>query len=120
GGELDYLGRTDFQVKVRGFRIELGEIEAVLRAQPQVVGAVVAVRSDPRTGERLVGYVVPEAAAGTGIDTGALSAAVGEVLPSYMVPSAWVVLEALPLNVNGKVDRRALPEPVFEAAVFRA
>nr|WP_302071611.1 non-ribosomal peptide synthetase [Rhodococcus ruber] len=117
-GELEYLGRTDFQVKVRGFRIELGEIETALRAQPRVAQAVVVARHDPRVGDRLVGYVVP--AAGAVLDTVELTAAVARVLPSYMVPAALVVLDALPLNVNGKLDRRALPEPEFEASVFRA
>ncbi|MGV9950274.1 non-ribosomal peptide synthetase, partial [Rhodococcus aetherivorans] len=117
GGELDYLGRTDFQVKVRGLRIELGEIEAALSVQPQVAQAVVLVR-ETELGQQLVGYVVP--AAGVQVDVRQLSAAVGEVLPGYMVPDAVMVLAALPTNASGKLDRRALPEPVFEAAVFRA
>ncbi|WP_395705350.1 amino acid adenylation domain-containing protein [Rhodococcus ruber] len=116
--ELEYLGRTDFQVKLRGFRIELGEIEAALRAWPDVARAVVTVHSDPRAGDRLVAYVVP--VEGREIVEAELTAAVARNVPSYMVPARVMVLEALPLNVNGKVDRRALPAPVFEAAVFRA
>ncbi|WP_425298825.1 amino acid adenylation domain-containing protein, partial [Nocardia farcinica] len=118
-GELDYRGRTDFQVKIRGFRIELGEIEAVLQAQPGVAAAAVAAHSDPHTGDRLVGYVVPADPAAE-VDTAAIKTALATELPSYMVPSAFVVLDALPLNVNGKLDRKALPEPVFEPREFRA
>nr|WP_283236053.1 non-ribosomal peptide synthetase [Rhodococcus zopfii] len=117
-GGLEYIGRTDFQVKVRGFRIELGEIESVLRDQDSVSQAVVVVHSDRHTGEQLVGYVVPEA--GTVIEVSTLAAGVAAELPSYMVPSAWVVLEALPLNINGKLDRKALPAPQVVQREFRA
>ncbi|MGW0008071.1 AMP-binding protein, partial [Nocardia grenadensis] len=117
-GELDYVGRSDFQVKVRGFRIELGEIEAALLALPEVAQAAVLVVTDPRTGDRLVGYVVP--GGGVGLDAGRMQSDLGQRLPSYMVPSVFVELDALPLNVNGKLDRKALPEPVFEAREFRA
>ncbi|MGA9869745.1 MAG: amino acid adenylation domain-containing protein, partial [Rhodococcus sp. (in: high G+C Gram-positive bacteria)] len=112
-GELEYLGRTDFQVKLRGLRIELGEIESALVADDSVSQSVVLVRS-----EQLVAYVVPTA--GAAVDTGALQSAVGRLLPTYMVPSAFVVLDALPLGASGKLDRRALPDPVFSARVFRA
>ncbi|WP_156426317.1 condensation domain-containing protein, partial [Nocardia jinanensis] len=118
-GELEYRGRTDFQVKIRGFRIELGEIEAALLALPQIAQTAVVASSDPRTGDRLVGYLVPAAGAG-GLDTGRIQAELARRLPSYMVPSVFVELDALPLNVNGKLDRKALPEPVFEAQEFRA
>ncbi|MFD1692310.1 phosphopantetheine-binding protein [Azotobacter chroococcum] len=104
-GQLEYLGRIDHQVKVRGFRIELGEIEAQLLAQPEVREAVVVAKEGPG-GAQLVGYV-----AGQGVDPGALRERLGRVLPDYMVPGALVVLESLPLNPNGKVDRKALPEP---------
>ncbi|MGK8485768.1 amino acid adenylation domain-containing protein [Nocardia asiatica] len=126
-GELEYRGRTDFQVKIRGFRIELGEIEAALLALPQVAQAAVIAKSDPRTGDRLVAYLVPAGAdagagaeSGAGVDVAQVKAALTAGLPSYMVPSAFVVLDALPLNVNGKLDRKALPEPEFEVQAFRA
>ncbi|HEX7865265.1 MAG TPA: amino acid adenylation domain-containing protein [Variovorax sp.] len=106
-GQLEYLGRIDHQVKVRGFRIELGEIEAGLQAQAEVREAVVVANEGP-AGTRLVAYV-----SGQGIDTAALKQKLGEALPDYMVPSVLVVLEALPLNANGKVDRKALPIPAI-------
>src|SRR5437588_3804567 len=99
-GELEYLGRIDEQVKIRGFRIELGEIEAVLRRHADVSEVVVEVRE-----QQLVAYVVGAAAADE------LRGQAAERLPEYMVPAAYVRLERLPLTVNGKVDRRALPEP---------
>ncbi len=112
-GELEYLGRTDQQVKVRGFRVEPGEIEAALRRHPSVRDAVVDARGDGRGGLRLVGYVV--AAGDAAVSAGELRAWAGGRLPEYMVPAAWVVLEHVPLSANGKVDRAALPDP--EAAV---
>ncbi len=118
-GRLEYVGRSDFQVKVRGYRIELGEIEAALVAQDGVSEAVVAALTDEHTGvEHLVGYVVPEP--GSEPDPAAITAGVAELVPSYMVPTHLEMLEALPLTVNGKVDRRALPDPVFEAVEYRA
>ncbi|MFE3192017.1 non-ribosomal peptide synthase/polyketide synthase [Nocardia sp. NPDC059240] len=117
-GELNYLGRTDFQVKVRGLRIELGEIEAALLAQPGVDQAVVVVRSDAHAGDQLAAYLVREP--GTVIDSDAVKVALGSALPGYMVPAAFVVLDAFPLNASGKLDRAALPAPVFETAVYRA
>ena len=98
-GQLEYLGRIDHQVKVRGFRIELGEIEAQLQAQPGVRQAIV-LASEGATGTRLVGYV-----SGNSIDTATLRERLGEALPDYMVPSVLMVLDALPLNANGKVDQ---------------
>ncbi|MGK8553745.1 non-ribosomal peptide synthase/polyketide synthase [Nocardia gipuzkoensis] len=116
-GELEYRGRTDFQVKIRGFRIELGEIEAALLALRQIAQAAVIAKSDPKTGDRLVAYLV---SADGEVDVAAVKSALSAGLPSYMVPSAFVVLDALPLNVNGKLDRKALPEPQFEVQAFRA
>ncbi|MGW4242848.1 non-ribosomal peptide synthase/polyketide synthase [Nocardia sp. NPDC004722] len=117
-GELNYLGRTDFQVKLRGLRIELGEIEAALLSQPGVDQAVVVVRSDAHAGDQLAAYLVREP--GTVIDPDAVKAALGSALPGYMVPAAFVVLDAFPVNASGKLDRAALPAPVFETAVYRA
>ncbi|WP_432140285.1 amino acid adenylation domain-containing protein [Streptomyces sp. bgisy084] len=106
-GNLQYLGRTDHQVKVRGFRIESGEVEAALAAHPEVVQAVVMVREDRPGPRRLVAYVVGTA------DGAALRPFLAESLPDHMVPSAFVTLAALPLTANGKVDRKALPAPGF-------
>ncbi|NBD14048.1 non-ribosomal peptide synthase/polyketide synthase, partial [Corallococcus silvisoli] len=120
GGALEFLGRTDAQVKVRGFRIELEEVEAVLGAQPGVQAAAVAVREEASGVRRLVGYVVP--AEGVSPDETALREGLRRRLPEHMVPSAFVVLDALPLSPNGKVDRGALPavggRPAREASSF--
>nr|WP_240457758.1 non-ribosomal peptide synthetase [Halomonas socia] len=107
-GQLEYLGRLDHQVKIRGLRIELGEIEAELLAQPEVREAVVVTQEGPN-GARLVAYVVPHS--DTELDNSSLREALGQRLPDYMVPGVVVTLDALPLNANGKVDRKALPEP---------
>ncbi|MFJ3102349.1 amino acid adenylation domain-containing protein [Streptomyces sp. NPDC086835] len=108
-GTIDYLGRTDDQVKIRGFRIELGEITAALAAGPSVLQAAVDVREDGPRGKHIVAYVVP--AAGADFDPSALRAQLSRMLPDYMVPSAFVELDALPLTDHGKLDRRALPAP---------
>ncbi|WGI26272.1 amino acid adenylation domain-containing protein [Halomonas alkaliantarctica] len=110
-GQLEYLGRLDQQVKIRGLRIELGEIEAELLSQPEVREAVV-VAQESFSGSRLVAYVVPQA--DSELDTSSLREALGQRLPDYMVPGVVVILDTLPLNANGKVDRKALPEPNFE------
>ncbi|WP_322014135.1 non-ribosomal peptide synthetase [Paraburkholderia sp. J12] len=110
-GALEYLGRIDHQVKVRGLRIELGEIEAQLAAQAEVREAVVTAKEGPG-GTRLIAYVT--AHADHTVEQQALREALLKQLPDYMVPSAIMVLEALPLNPNGKVDRKALPTPEYQ------
>nr|WP_296777847.1 non-ribosomal peptide synthetase [Rhodococcus sp. (in: high G+C Gram-positive bacteria)] len=117
-GNLDYIGRTDFQVKFRGQRIELGEIEAALAAHPSVGLAAVSVVST-EAGDQLVGYVVPSSGA-SGVDVDVLRSAVAESLPRYMIPGAVMVLNEFPLNTSGKLDRGALPDPEFAVAEFRA
>ncbi|MBZ4423379.1 amino acid adenylation domain-containing protein, partial [Myxococcus sp. RHSTA-1-4] len=107
-GRIAYVGRADFQVKVRGFRIELGEVEAALAACAGVRESVVLAREDSPGHKRLVAYVVSGEQAPS---VGDLRTALGERLPAYMVPSAFVVLPALPRTPNGKVDRKALPAP---------
>ncbi|WP_327101316.1 amino acid adenylation domain-containing protein [Nocardia vinacea] len=118
--ELEYQGRSDFQVKVRGFRIELGEIDAALQRQPDVDFALTIGAKTPTGVTALVTYVLGKP--GTEIHPEALKAAAGETLPAYMVPSVIMVLDSIPLTPLGKVDRRALPAPDFSvrAAAGRA
>jgi len=108
-GTLEFLGRMDFQVKVRGFRIELGEVEAALASHPSVRDAVVVAREDTPGDKRLVAYLV--ARNGDALEPSAVRTFLMERLPDHMLPSATVVLPALPLSPNGKVDRKALPKP---------
>ncbi|QLE39947.1 amino acid adenylation domain-containing protein [Nostoc sp. C052] len=112
-GELEYLGRIDNQVKIRGFRIELGEIEGLLASHPAVWENVVMVREDELGDKRLVAYVVPKAEQSTTVQE--LREFLGNQLPSYMIPNAFVLLESLPLTANGKIDRRALPKPELDS-----
>ncbi|MEZ0027601.1 amino acid adenylation domain-containing protein, partial [Kitasatospora sp. MAP12-22] len=108
-GTLDYLGRTDHQIKIRGFRVELGDIEAALTTHPTVTQATVLLREDTPGDSRLVGY----ATAATEVDPAELRAHLRQMVPDYMVPSAIVVLAAFPLTDNGKLDRKALPAPDY-------
>ena len=107
-GDLEYLGRIDHQVKIRGFRIELGEIETGLNSHPQVRESAVLALKQPDGGQRLVAYIVSKTATPTVDDLRDFLAA---KVPAYMVPSAFVFLDAFPLTINGKIDRRALPSP---------
>ncbi|MGO3669777.1 MAG: amino acid adenylation domain-containing protein [Vreelandella alkaliphila] len=109
-GSLEFLGRVDDQVKIRGYRVEPSEIAALLRDQPGVSEAEVVTRDDEEGRAQLYAYVVMDA--GSDVDDAALLAQLGEHVPDYMVPSALVRLDALPLTANGKLDRKALPEPV--------
>jgi amino acid adenylation domain-containing protein/thioester reductase-like protein len=109
-GRLHYLGREDHQIKVRGFRIELGEIEAGLADHPEVKENVVVARGTASGEQRLIAYLVPEAR-DAAPSTSDLRAFLKAHLPKYMIPAMFIPLDALPLTANGKVDRRALPEP---------
>ncbi|MFV9427520.1 amino acid adenylation domain-containing protein [Rhodococcus aetherivorans] len=117
-GHIRYRGRGDDQVKIRGYRIEPAEIETVLSSRPDVATAVVLARTDLGATARLVAYVVP--VAGYTLDAETLRRAVARVLPDYMVPSATVVLDALPTLANGKIDRAALPRPELAPRAHRA
>ena len=108
-GEIDLLGRIDKQVKIRGYRIELGEIEAAIEQCPEVGQALIMVREDQPGDRRLVAYIVPTLNAR--LDTDNLRGFLRANLPSYMIPAAFVELEAIPLTANGKIDKKALPAP---------
>jgi amino acid adenylation domain-containing protein/non-ribosomal peptide synthase protein (TIGR01720 family) len=136
GGQLEYAGRADAQVKVRGVRIEPAEIEAVLTAHPGIARAVVVTRPGRTGTTQLTGYIVPVGAGswiGTaesigesevdltgGVSTAELRRFVAARLPEYMVPASFVLLDRLPLDPNGKIDHAALPEPEFHGPAYRA
>jgi amino acid adenylation domain-containing protein len=107
GGKMEFLGRVDYQVKIRGFRVELGEIEATLRQYPDVRQAVVVVREGEAAEKRMIAYVVLKP--GSPLMTGDLRRFILRMLPDYMLPSAFVLLDSLPLLPNGKIDRATLP-----------
>jgi acyl carrier protein len=110
-GVIEFAGRAGDQVKIRGFRVEVAEVESVLARYPGLAHLVVVAR-DPGTGDKhLVCYVVPEAGAA---DIEGLRAHARSLLPEYMVPSSFMILESLPLTPNGKLDRRALPVPILQ------
>jgi amino acid adenylation domain-containing protein/non-ribosomal peptide synthase protein (TIGR01720 family) len=110
GGEIEFAGRVDDQIKLRGFRIELGEIEVVLRQHPTVADAAVNVLEDAHGHKRLIAYTATKAQH-TPLTPGEWRTYIEELLPEYMIPSAFVILDTLPLTPNGKIDRRALPAP---------
>ena len=115
-GQLQYLGRADEQVKIRGYRIELGEVQAALAGLDGVEQAVVIAREDRPGDKRLVGYITGDSRSRPGAHR-----SLADRLPGYMVPAAVVVIDALPLTVNGKLDKRALPAPEYQdAAGYRA
>ncbi|MCM3782687.1 amino acid adenylation domain-containing protein [Neobacillus mesonae] len=110
-GNLDYIGRADHQVKIRGFRIELGEIETVIAEHSSALQTAVIVREDQIGDKRLVAYIVPSSAELP--DTIEIKRSLGAALPDYMIPSAFVVMNSLPLTANGKLDKKALPAPDY-------
>ena len=114
-GQLQFLGRRDFQIKLRGHRIELAEVELAVAAEVPLAQVVVLLRADDPTSPQLVCYVVPPP--GAAVSTEELAARLARRLPSAMLPAAYIVLERFPFNTSGKVDRGALPEPSFSAAV---
>ena len=117
-GVIEYLGRNDFQVKIRGFRVEVGEVEARLAEYESVRAAVVLAREDRAGEKRLVAYLT--VVEGATVPVEGLRAYLGSVLPEYMVPAAYVVMDAFPLTPNGKLDRKALPAPEADAYASRA
>lgn len=122
GGEFEFLGRSDRQAKLRGYRIELGEIEAALLAAPEVAAAIVRIVGDDDETRRIAAWIVPSEAAGVSVEE--LRRLLGERLPKFMIPSVFVIVAAIPLTSNGKVDEAALPVPEMHerstAVPFRA
>jgi amino acid adenylation domain-containing protein len=118
-GNIEFLGREDFRLKIRGFRIEAGEIEAALNEHPAVKASIVTAFGENHSQKRLVAYIVTQQNAAPAVEE--LRQFLSEKLPDYMVPSVFIVLDALPLSANGKVNRKALPEPdaaIPEAKIF--
>ncbi|HUG34077.1 MAG TPA: amino acid adenylation domain-containing protein [Anaerolineales bacterium] len=118
-GNIEYFGRSDYQVKIRGFRIEIGEVESALAAHPDVRQVVVVARKAGSSDASLVAYVVPEPA-GKEADINQLRAYLRTKLPEYMIPASFVILDAMPLTPNGKVDRKALPVLTQDQLATRA
>ncbi|MDG1463405.1 MAG: amino acid adenylation domain-containing protein, partial [Gammaproteobacteria bacterium] len=117
-GDLEYMGRADDQVKLRGFRIELGEIESALLSHPAVNESIVVLLGETADDQKLVAYVV--ATPNASLEVADLRQHMKAALPDYMVPAAIIELDALPLTANGKIDRKALPKPSFDAAEYVA
>jgi enterobactin synthetase component F len=116
-GVLEYLGRNDFQIKIRGFRVEAEDVEANIQRHSAIKQAVVTLRQDPRGDQKLVAHILPicdESGEQVVIDTAALRKQLEQTLPDYMIPSVFVSVETLPTNVNGKLDRNALPAPTWQ------
>jgi acyl carrier protein len=118
-GQIQFLGRKDFQVKIRGYRVELGEIEACLTQLESVRDAVVVLREDASGDRRLLAYYTSAQVGETSSSPDDLRAHLARALPEYMLPAAYVRLHELPLTVNGKIDRKALPEPEEDAYGIR-
>ncbi|MFI5776141.1 amino acid adenylation domain-containing protein [Nocardia sp. NPDC051570] len=119
-GQLEFVGRVDDQVKIRGFRVEPGEVESVLARHPSVSRAIVVARDAESGGKQLIGYVIPDRTTAE-LDGAQVRGFAAERLPEFMVPSAVMVIESMPLNANGKLDRGALPDPEFiSPAAYRA
>lgn len=110
-GHIEYIGRIDDQVKLRGFRIELGEIESILGQHPQISNAVVLLREDIPSDQRLVAYILFQ---NNPVDTEVLRTFLKDKLPDYMIPSAFVTMDRFPLTPNGKIDKKALPKPLYQ------
>jgi enterobactin synthetase component F len=116
-GVLEYLGRNDFQIKIRGFRVEAEDVEANIQRCEGVKQAVVTLREDPRGEKKLVAYILPfttDDGSAVTIDTSILRKRLEKTLPDYMIPSVFTCIEELPTNVNGKLDRKALPAPIWQ------
>ncbi|MGV9798973.1 amino acid adenylation domain-containing protein [Mycobacterium sp. NPDC003449] len=113
-GDVEFVGRADEQVKIRGFRIELGEVSSAISVDPSVGQAVVLVSDLPTLGRSLVAYITPAADAGR-VEIDRIRARVSAALPEYMIPSAYVELDEIPITAHGKIDRRALPEPEIKS-----